>query len=279
MRQNWTDGAAGWVENEAIFDSAFAPVTAAILAAAGIRPGRRVLDVGCGSGSLLAAAVAADADAVGIDISPGMAEAARRRVPTATVVVGDAQTAPLSASAPGPPFDVVVSRFGVMFFADPTAAFTNIRSAAAPGARLAFVCWRDASENPMFHLGVDTLTARLDDPPEAVAPDAPGPTAFADRDRLVGVLEDAGWTSVSVEPLDVGLDFGIGGSDGVEERLAVILASSRGRSARAQLEPVLGRDGWAALLDEVRAALRGHLVDGAVRFRGATWLVTATNQR
>lgn len=277
MRQNWASGAAGWVENEATFDAVFAPVTAAILDAAAIEPRHRLLDVGCGSGTLLAAGTAAGAAAVGIDIAPGMAEAARRRVAEATVVVGDAQATDLLAEAPGEPFDRVVSRFGVMFFADPVAAFANIRGAAASEARMVFACWRRMAENPIFSLGTSVLTDRLEPRPEPAPPGAPGPTAFADPDRLVSLLADAGWTSVTVNAFDFECDYGIGESDGVEERLGTILAGSTGRQAREQLLPSLGPDGWAALLDDVRAELRRHLVDGNVRFPGATWLVTATN--
>ncbi len=134
MRGSWATGAEGWVRNERIFDAAFAPFTAAVLGAADLGSARRVLDVGCGTGTLLDAAVAVGADAVGVDISSAMVDAARRRVPTATVVTADAQTADLLAAAPGAPFDRVVSRFGVMFFSEPQAAFANIRSATEPGA-------------------------------------------------------------------------------------------------------------------------------------------------
>src|SRR4051794_25142912 len=142
MRDSWATGAEGWVRNERIFDASFTPFTAAVLDAAELGSARRVLDIGCGAGTLLEAAVAAGAEAVGADISPVMVEAARRRVPAATVVIADAQTDDLLAAAPGAPFDRVVSRFGVMFFADPVAAFANMRAATEPGARLAFVCWR-----------------------------------------------------------------------------------------------------------------------------------------
>lgn len=277
MQQYWTDGAAGWVQNGAIFDAVFAPVTAAILDSADIAPGHRLLDVGCGTGTLLAAGVSAGAEAVGIDISPGMVEATRRRVPDAGAIVGDAQTVDLLTEAPGKAFDRVVSRFGVMFFADPVAAFANIRAAAAPGARMVFACWRRNDENPMFSLGTSVLTDRLDPPPEAPQPGAPGPTAFADYDRLTSLLADAGWASVGIKPLDVMFDYGIDGSDGVEERLATILGTATGRLAREQLEPAVGADGWARVVDEVRAELRRHLVDGVVKFPGAIWLVTATN--
>ncbi|GAA5155642.1 class I SAM-dependent methyltransferase [Nocardioides marinquilinus] len=278
MREQWTAGAAGWVENESLFDTVFAPVTAAILDAAGFEAGQRVLDVGCGSGTLLAAAAAADAEPVGVDVSPGMVEGARRRVPGAVVVVADAQTAPLLEEAPGRPFERVVSRFGVMFFDDPTAAFANLRAACAPGARLAFACWRGEEENPMFTLGTEALLAQMAEPSAAAAPGAPGPTAFADPDRLSALLAEAGWGEVATAPLDAVADYGAVpgfGADGVEARLTASLATSTGRRARAELEPRLGEAGWAALLDDVRTDLRRHLDDGVIRFPLACWLVTA----
>ena len=276
MRDNWATGAEGWVRNERIFDAVLAPFTAAVLGAADLASARRVLDIGCGAGTLVEAAVAAGADAVGVDISPAMVEAAQRRVPTATVVTADAQTADLLAAAPGEPFDRVVSRFGVMFFADPEAAFANIRSATAPGARLAFVCWREG-EVDTFSLGLRALTARLADPPARPISGAPGPMGLADADRVREVLTVAGWPDVTIEPSDGLCDFSIDGSDGVEERLAVALSSTVGRAVRAELEPRLDPQGWEAVLDEARDELRANFVDGAVRFVGHTWLVTAKN--
>jgi SAM-dependent methyltransferase len=219
MGKHWADSASGWVENESIFDAIFAPVTQAILRAADMSQGQRVLDIGCGTGTLLAAAGDAGSAAVGVDISPGMVAAATARVPAATVLLGDAQVMDLAAEAPGPPFDRVVSRFGVMFFADPVAAFANLRRIAAHDARLVFTCWRTFNENPMFTLGTSVLTDRLDPRPDPPGPNEPGPTAFADRDRLAGLLSDAGWASVNITPLDVTLDYGFDGNDGVEPRL------------------------------------------------------------
>ena len=194
MRDNWATGADGWVRNERIFDAVFAPFTAALVGAADLGSAQRVLDVGCGAGTLLEAAVAAGADAVGVDISPGMVEAAQRRAPTATVITADAQTTDLLAAAPGAPFDRVVSRFGVMFFADPEAAFINIRSATAPGARLAFVCWREG-ETETFSLGLRALTARLTDPPGPPMPGEPGPMGLANAERLTLVSVSVAVTS------------------------------------------------------------------------------------
>ena len=273
--RRWADSAAGWVEHESIFDAIFTPVTRAILDAADVAEGQRVLDVGCGTGTLLAAA--AGAAAVGIDIAPGMVAAATARVPAATVLVGDAQVMDLAAAAPGPPFDRVVSRFGVMFFADPMAAFANLRRVVAADARLVFACWRAFEENPMFTLGTSVLAERLDPRPGPPAPNEPGPTAFADRARLAGLLSAAGWASVDITPLDVTLDYGFDGDDGVEQRLATVLSITTGRAAREILEPALTSEAWAELLEDVRAELRRGLVDGAVKVPAALWLVTASN--
>ncbi len=277
MRDSWGTGAEGWVRNGRIFDAVLAPFTTAILGAADLGTARRVLDIGCGTGTLLEAAAATGTDAVGIDISSAMTEAARRRVPTATVVTADAQTADLLAAAPGEPFDRVVSRFGVMFFADPEAAFANIRSATAPGARLVFVCWREG-ETAMFSLGLGALTAQLADPPARPVSGSPGPMGLANADRIREVLTAAGWSDVTTVPADGWCDYAIDGSDGVEERLTVALSGTVGRAVRAELEPRLGPEGWEAAVDESRAELRRNLVDGAVRFVGHTWLVTATSR-
>jgi len=275
MRDLWAQCGIDWVQNERIFDAVFEPITAAIVSAADLQPGQRVLDIGCGSGTLLAEVVAAGATAAGVDISPAMVEAAARRVPEAAVVVGDAQTDDLAAALPGAPFDRIVSRFGVMFFADPVEAFANIGRASMPGVRLAFACWRTRAENPMFTLGSSVLESRLA-PVPAPPVDAPGPMAFADPDRVTSVLSEAGWTSIQIEPVDAECNCAIDTADGVEERLTMILSTTTGRAAREQLESTIGPAAWADLLGEVRAELRRHLVDGTVRFPAATWLVTAS---
>jgi SAM-dependent methyltransferase len=271
MREGWTAGGVGWVEHEAVFDAVFAPVTEAILAAAGVEAGQRVLDVGCGSGTLLAAVAEAGATPVGVDISTTMAKAAQQRVPAATVLVADAQTDAL----PGP-FDRVLSRFGVMFFDDPVAAFANVHAASAPGAGLTFACWRTQEENPMMTLGQTFLLERMGEEPQPEEPFAPGPNAFADPGHTRTVLEEAGWSDVTLAPLDFTVDYAYDGSDGVEHRMATLFAATTGRRARATLEPRLGQAGWAALVDDLRTHLRDRLVDGALRVPGSCWLVTAS---
>lgn len=274
MRALWTDHADGWVEHRELFDHELARFADELLARTAPGPGHHVLDVGCGTGVLVERATADGATAVGVDISPAMVAAARDRVPAASFLVADAQTEDLTGHGP---FTTILSRFGVMFFDDPVAAFANIRSAAAPGADLVFACWRASDENPMFSMGTSVLLDRMDPPPPPPDPTAPGPSAFADPDRLRSILTGSGWGDVAIEAFDAVCDYGHDGSDGVEERLTMILNTGGGRMAQDQLEPALGPDGWAALLDEVRDELRSHLVDGTLRFNGATWLVTARN--
>lgn len=274
QQQAWAAQGIDWVDNAAIFEAVLAPFADAVIEAAEITPGVRVLDIGCGSGALLQRAAALGAVPVGVDISEPMVAAARRRVPEATVALGDAQTMDLRNTTNGASFDRVISRFGVMFFDDPVAAFANIRRAAAPKARLAFVCWRDG-DNPMFTTGVDILAGKLESPPAALDPTAPGPLAFGDAERVRTIMADAGWNDVALAAFDGICNFGVGGSDGVEERLALLLANRTGQQARTELSARLGADGWAEVVEELRDELRRQRVDGVVTFPGRTWVVTA----
>jgi SAM-dependent methyltransferase len=272
MRRTWSAGADAWVQNEAFLDELFVPVTDAIVDAAAFRTGQSVLDLGCGTGTLLAAGATAGADVTGVDISVDMVAAAGRRVPAARVVAGDVQTADLRA-LPGAPFDQVVSRFGVMFFDDPVAAFANVRAASAPTARMAFACWRRVEENPMFTLGVAPLAERMGAAQAPAEPGASGPMAFQDPGLVTGVLTAAGWRGVWFEPVDFTCDYG---PDGVELRLAVLLATAFGIRARAELESRLGPAGWQAVLDEMRAEVRQWQGDApTLAHPAAVWLVRA----
>ncbi|USQ79823.1 class I SAM-dependent methyltransferase [Ornithinimicrobium faecis] len=275
VQQGWKQGGQGWVANERILDAAFAPLTQALVERVAWARGDRVLDVGCGTGTLLELGVRDGVEMVGVDVSAAMVEAARRRVPEATVLEADAGTADLLEAAPGLPFDHVVSRYGVMFFSDPTTAFDTIRRATRPGATMTFGCWRSREENPVFTQGLDLLEAALPEPVPHPAPGAPGPTAFADAERLRGVLNAAGWAEIVIEPFDYACRYGLDGSDGVEERLAIL--ASNGRGVWGRLQDHVGPERQAELLDKVRADLRSRRVDGVVSLPAAAWLVTARN--
>lgn len=273
LSPDWEEHGAGWAAQDAIFDRIFAPVTDAIVAAADLRGS--VLDIGCGTGTLLERAVAAGGSAVGVDISPAMVDAAAIRVPQAAVSVADAQTADLRALTDGAGFDRFVSRFGVMFFSDPVAAFTNIRASAAPRATTTFMCWQEGRRNPIFTLGTRTLIDALDEKPSRPEPGSPGPVAFADPDYLRSVLTDAGWSDVTIDDFAFDADYSTSTSDGVSERLAVILATSTGQLVQERLRPRIGENAWADLLDRVRDGLRDERIDGVVRHEAHCWLVSA----
>ncbi len=275
-QSEWATKADGWVLNQRIFDHAFTPFTSSLLGAVTITPGDRVLDVGCGAGTTLMAAADLGANTVGVDIAEAMVDAARRREPRASVHLCDAQVADLSSLCGPPPFDTVISRFGMMFFADPKAAFTNIRNACRSGAHLAFVCWA-AGETDLFTYGLEPFRAELGDPPGPPVTDAPGPLGLATAGRIGDVLESAGWVDVSIESVVGTCDFGLDGSDGAQERLAVALAGSVGIATRAALLPVVGEQRWDELCEQAIAGMRSRATGDTVRFDSSAWLVTATN--
>lgn len=277
MRTQWnTTSGSTWVTERTLFDAVLDGVNAEILARVGDLTGARVLDVGCGTGSLTRAAIAGGAQVTGVDISePMITAAAQNPVAGAAFTVADAQIDDLTG-LPGAPFSRVVSRFGVMFFDDPVAAFANIREAAEPGATLTFACWRSAAENPQFTLGTRVLVERMPEPPPPADPDAPGPLAFADPERVTALLTTAGWSGIGIDPADLVGDYGFDGSDGVANRLTMALGTSAGAAATKQLRAVLSTDEWEAVLDDVRADIAGAKVDGVVRMPMRVWLVSAT---
>jgi SAM-dependent methyltransferase len=195
-------GARRWVKYQAQLDSMLAPFGRLVLDAAAVQPGARVVDVGCGCGATslsLAEAVGPEGAVLGVDVSTPMLEVASRRareggLPNARFVVADASTHRFDGS-----FDLVFSRFGIMFFADPVAAFRNLATALRSGGRLTFICWGPVAENPWFSVPM-TAAGTVISLPEPTPPGAPGPFAFADRGRLRTILESAGFVDVAITP-------------------------------------------------------------------------------
>jgi len=267
MRHLWTEVSGNvWVEHARLFDRMLESISAQLLEAVTAAPGDRVLDVGCGTGTFTAAVASLDTVPTGVDISPTMIAGAQARFPDLDFLVADAQSDPL----PGP-FDAVVSRFGVMFFEDPVAAFANIGAACRDGAALTFSCWRGLDENPAMAVGARKLVAAMPEPPPPVDPTAPGPMAFADPARLRGILIDAGWSAIDIHPLDTICRYDIDGSDGIEERMTLLLGAETGRRFLEQVPPEDRGPG----LDAARADVASALVDGHVELPAAGWLVRA----
>ncbi len=197
-----------WRAEAAGLDRLLAPVLDALLDAASPAPGERALDIGCGAGATslaLARAVGPEGRVLGADISPALlahAEARGREAGLghAAFALADAETHPFPPAG----FDLALSRFGVMFFADTAAAFANIARALRPGGRIALAVWTELEANPWFTLPRDAALARLPAPAPRPA-EAPGPFALADLGRLAGLLAAGGFAEVSVRPVDLAL--------------------------------------------------------------------------
>lgn len=240
---------------------------AALRRALAARPGERVLDVGCGFGTTSLAAAALGAVVRGLDISPPMIERATTRAAgsgaKATFAVSDVQE-----DALGGPYDLVISRFGVMFFADPVRAFRNMAAATVGSGRLAFVCWQPLASNPWMTTPVEVLRSLMDDPP-APAPAGAGPFAFGDPHHVARILVDAGWTDIEFESFETHIR--MGGEGGLDGAVDHALNGSPSKALLA-IGPAGLRERAATVLAE---RLAPFLVDGAVRVPAATWIVTA----
>lgn len=262
---------ANWAAQWRRTDRSFAPLTERLLQRSRAFVFNSALDVGCGAGelSLAVARGRPQCRVVGVDISADLVATAQERginLANASFEVGDAATwRPAAGFAP----EMLVSRHGVMFFADPRAAFAHLAEIAAPGAALMFSCFRDPAQNPFF-----TEVARLlpDSPP--ADPHAPGPFAFADPARVEAILTDAGWQGVVFEPFDLAMVVGAG-ADPIED--AMTYFSTIGPAARAAAE--LPSAQAERLFDGIRNLARRHSLDGMVALRAATWIVTARSAR
>lgn len=231
----------------------------------------RALDIGCGAGELsIALARSHPAAAVlGIDISADLVAAATARggqYPNLAFKQVDAATWP----GDGMPHDLFVSRHGVMFFGDPVAAFANLHTRAAPGAPLAFTCFRNASENE-WASGLGRLLP-CGEPAPALdpAPGAPGPFAFADPDYVRPLLTAAGWNDVAFEAVDFAYVAGAG-TDAVADATSYFLAIGPAARAAAELAPAQR----GAFIERLGHFLQMHRSGDMVLFDGAAWLVTA----
>ena len=269
MENQQTDiwnGDAGdtWVRMKAILDEMFRPFEHMLAEAIPPHSNLPVLDVGCGTGSTtlaLARRLSAQGSCLGADISAPMIGAARENndSPNADFLCCDVQR---HAFAPAS-FDVIVSRFGVMFFDDPVAAFANLHSAARHGAELRFFAWRAAQENPFMTAAEQAVPALID--PEPSQPDAPGQFAFARRERVQDILAASGWKKISVEPIDVVCSLAL--SD------VHVYASCMGKVGRA-LQDLAPAERFE-MIERVAAAFKQFEHAGVIRYTAACWDVRA----
>jgi predicted TPR repeat methyltransferase len=261
------NGKAGatWVAAQQRMDAMLAEFTATAIGKADASAGERVIDVGCGCGDTSIALAERGASVWGIDISEPMLARARERAgghERLAFSQVDAAVAEFTAD-----HDLIFSRFGVMFFAEPHAAFANLASALSPGGRLVFLCWQAAAENAWVATAGRAVQPFLPVPETRPDPRAPGPFAFAEQDYVDDILRTAGFSDICIEPVTARLNLGAT----LDEAMA--LQGEIGPMARvlAELEDQRRDDALAA----ARQALKAHLTDSGVLLDAACWLVSA----
>ena len=265
------NGAVGqrWAAEQETLDVLIRPFGEAVLAAARPAPGEKVLDIGCGCGETslaLGRAVGSTGLVLGVDVSAPMLDVARRRAAAAanvTFAQADASQVRLPEG-----FSLLFSRFGVMFFDAPADAFVRMGEALAPGARLAFVCWQPAAQNPWATIPAKAALAAAGLPAPQTDPRAPGPFAFADTEYVTGILERAGFTNIVASPVEAPMQLGNSIAEAAVSALRVGPASRIAREA--------GPEAFPKLLAAVEAALTPLATpSGSVALPGRTWVFTA----
>ena len=247
-----------WAASEARTERGLAPVLAALMDWAAPARGMRIVDVGCGAGGTtlaLATAVAPEGHVTGLDVSAVILEAARARLagtPNVTLTLADALTWRLE----GPPADLLFSRFGVMFFGDPVAAFANLRRSLTPGGRFAFASWATLAENPWMDIPYQAALATLPPPappPPVADPSEPGQFAFGNPARVLRLLHDAGYPTARVRGFDFTMRFP--GDDIPRTAAGLANMAQTGRLLRDQPEEVRARAA-AAIADAIAPHLQ-----------------------
>lgn len=263
-------GGLRWAERQQTQDILLGPIAEILIDRAAPRADERVLDVGCGTGATTVAfgqKVGRTGSALGIDISEPMLARARQRVPAGLpveFVLADATVYPFEPAS----FDLLVSRFGVMFFADPVASFANLRRALKPTGRAAFICWREPRENPWMMAPLQAVYKHVPRMPP-VGPEEPGPFAFASDERVRRILRDAGFANVGMEAHNLLLDVAIGrGLDAAVEGSLEIGPSNRALEG----QPAEVRE---AAKNSIREALAPFVKGQSVLLPGSIWIVTA----
>jgi SAM-dependent methyltransferase len=263
-------GGQRWANRQQTQDILLAPIADLLIDRAKPSAGERIIDVGCGSGATtiaFARKVAPSGHAFGVDISGPMLARARQSAPAdlpVDFVLADATVYPFDPAS----FDLLASRFGVMFFAEPALSFANMRKALRTSGRLAFACWREPRENPFFMAPLQAVYKHVPKlPPQG--PEDPGPFAFASEARVHRILGEAGFTGIAMEPCNLALDVAIGlGIDAAVQGALEIGPASRALEGHPE-------DVRAAATKSIREALTAFAKGESVPLPASIWIVTA----
>jgi SAM-dependent methyltransferase len=263
-------GGQRWASRQRAQDILLAPVADILIDRARPQSGERIIDVGCGSGATaiaFAQRVGRSGHVLGVDVSGPMLEQARSSAPKdapVEFVQADATIYPFAADS----IDLVASRFGVMFFADPAVSFANLRKALRRSGRLAFACWREPHDNPWMMTALQAVYQHVPRLPQQ-GPEDPGPYSFASEARVTRILGEAGFVGIAMERCDLSLDIAIG--QGLDA--AVTSALGIGPASRA-LEGAPA-DVRAAAAQSVRDALAPLLKGDTIPLAASIWIATA----
>ena len=269
------NGPAGrrWMERQDTQDVFLAPISELLLDRSHPENGERVVDIGCGCGATtieLAQRVAPTGYVLGMDISAPMLGRARERAPADLPLEFVLADATVHAFEPRRT-DLLFSRFGVMFFADPVLSFANMRKALRVGGRLAFACWREPRNNPWMMVALQEAYKHVPRPPE-VGPDDPGPFAFANEQRVRRILAEAGFSSIALEVCDLTLDVAFG--RGLEAAVSGALeVGPTSRALEGQPPEVM-----ATVANAIRIAYAPLAKGDSIPLLASVWIVTAAGQ-
>lgn len=260
-------GGQAWVEMQTVLDQVMAPFADLLIRDTPIGSVDRVLDIGCGAGATTLAAtplLRPNGRAIGVDISAPLIALAQSRAESdklpASFICADAATYAFEPAA----FDLLISRFGVMFFEDSIAAFANLRKAARPNATLRVAVWRGPEENPFMTTAERAARPYLPDIPDR-KPNAPGQFAFADRRRTESILRDAGWSAIDIRAVDVDCSLPESALTRYLTKLGPLGRVLQDVEERKRIE----------IIESVRAAFDSFVFGATVRFQAACWIVSA----
>jgi SAM-dependent methyltransferase len=275
QREYWnTVAGPRWLGLQGFVERRVEAVNELLLRYSGVRAGEAALEIGCGTGAFtvpLAVAVGRDGSVVGADISAAMLAAARRRLAEAaldhvSLIEADAQ---IHSFEPGR-FDLVASRFGVMFFADPAAAFGNLSRAARRGGRLCFACWGPLADNRHWLIPYEVVLRRLG-PPAPKPPHAPGPMAFSDPDYVRSFLGAAGFADIAIDSEHPAV---FAATPAEEAEFACLMGPSERLIDEKQPDEATRR----TIRDEIEHAFAAYFQTGSATLPSTVLLVTAARR-